>query len=198
MSNSQDTKKYLTTNPLKQKLINRFLENIYFEVERMQPKTILDIGCGEGFVDMFLLQKNSQYQIRGIDISKKVIRRAKKRVPNLSAQQGDACNLPFKKNTFDLTICTEVLEHLDKPQKAIAEARRVSKKYCLFSVPNEPIFSLLTLFSGRYVKCLGRHPDHVNFWTKESFRELMQKHFNKPVMLKTSPIWIFVIGEKNK
>ncbi len=196
MSGSQDTKKYLTANPLKQKLINKFLEDIYFEVKRMKPETILDIGCGEGFVDMFLLQKNPQYQIRGIDISKKAIRRAKKQVPNLSVQQGDACNLPFKKNTFDLTICMEVLEHLDKPQKAITEAWRVSKKYCLFSVPNEPIFSLLTLFSGKYIKHLGRHPDHVNFWTEKSFKELMQKYFNESVMVKTSPVWIFAIGKK--
>lgn len=196
MNDSQDAKKYLTLNPLKQILVNKFLNDIYFEVEQVQPKTILDIGCGEGFVDMFLFQKNPQYQIKGIDISKKTVGRVKKQAPKLMAQQGDAYNLPFRENTFDLTICMEVLEHLNEPQKAITEARRVSKKYCLFSVPREPIFSLLTFFSGKYLKRLGRHPDHVNFWTKKSFKELMQKHFSKLIVFKVSSTWILAMAEK--
>ncbi len=196
MNKNKDSEKYLTLNPLKRNLVNRFLEDIYFYVKQLQPKTILDIGCGEGFVDMFLLQRNPQYQIKGIDISKKAIKRAKKRVPSLSIQQGDAYSLPFKQNTFDLTICTEVLEHLSEPQKVIVEARRVSKKHCLFSVPNEPMFSLLTFFSGAYIRHLGRHPDHVNFWTKRTFENLGQKYFTKPVIVKTSSVWTLVLSEK--
>lgn len=196
MNTSRDIQKYLSSNLIKRKLIGRFLKDLSFWVEVLKPKTILDIGCGEGFVDAFLFQKNPQYQIRGIDISKKAIRKARVRVPKLLVQQGDACNLPFKKNTFDLTLCTEVLEHLDNPQKAILEARRVSKRYCLFSIPNEPIFSLLTFFSGTYIKHLGKHPDHLNFWTKNSFRKLLQKYFAKPVVVKTSSVWTLAAGEK--
>lgn len=196
MNDSKDLQKYLSPNPFKRIFVNKFLEEIYFYLRKLQPKTILDIGCGEGFVDEFLLSKNSQYQIAGIDISKKAVRAAKKRVPKLSISVADAYNLPFKENTFDLTICTEVLEHMDNPQMVIAEAKRVSKKYCLFSVPNEPLFSLLSLLSGNYVRNLGKHPDHINFWVKKSFTDLIQRYFTKPVIVKISSVWIFVIGEK--
>lgn len=196
MNNSRDSQKYLTSNPLKRKLINKFLKDMYFYIKQLQSKTILDIGCGEGFVDMFLLQKNPRYQIKGVDISQQKIKIAKKRMPRLSVQEADAYNLPFKANTFDLTICTEVLEHLDNPQKAISEALRVSRQHCLFSVPNEPLFSLLSLLSGAHLSRLGKHPDHVSFWDKKSFRNLVQEYFTEPVMVKTSSVWILVIGEK--
>lgn len=195
MNKSQDSVKYLTLNPLKKILINRFLGNIDFYIKKFHPKTILDVGCGEGFVDQFLIKKNPQYRISGIDISPESIRLAKKRVPELLARQGNVYNLSFKDNSFDLVICMEVLEHLDKPQKAIKEIRRVSKKYCLFSVPNEPIFSFLSLLSGSYIKRLGRHPDHINYWSKKSFQNLIQRYFNKIIMY-TYIAWIIAIGEK--
>lgn len=39
----------------------------------------------------------------------------------------DAQNLPFKNNSFNLIICTEVLEHLENPAKAAAEMKRILK-----------------------------------------------------------------------
>lgn len=196
MDRSQDEEKYLTSNPFKRKLVNQFLKDIYFSVNQLRPKTILDIGCGEGFVDMYLLKNNPRFQIKAIEVSKEKIKKARKRAPGLSVQQGDAYDLPFGENSFDLTICLEVLEHLDKPEKVITEARRVSKKDCLFSVPNEPMFSLLTFISGKYISRLGRHPDHFSFYTKKTFKELIQKYFAKPVIMKPSSAWIIVIGEK--
>lgn len=195
MNNTEDSKKYLTLNPIKKKLTNQFLEDIHFYIKQLNPRTILDIGCGEGFVDQFLIQRSPHCQIRGIDISLESIQLAQKRTPKLDIQQGNAYNLPFKDNTFDLTIATEVLEHLNNPEKAIMEARRVSKKYCLFSVPSEPLFSLLSLLSGSHISRLGRHPNHINFWSKKSFQNLIQNYFAK-LMVHTSTIWTIAIGEK--
>lgn len=49
----------------------------------------------------------------------------------------DVQQLPFKNDTFDVTICTEVLEHLPEAvlEKSINELQRVSRKYVLVSVP---------------------------------------------------------------
>ena len=41
---------------------------------------------------------------------------------------GDAQNLPFKDESFEVILCTEVLEHLKKPQLAVDEMKRVLKK----------------------------------------------------------------------
>jgi len=41
---------------------------------------------------------------------------------------GDAHDLPFSDNEFEVILCTEVLEHLHSPQIAINEMRRILKK----------------------------------------------------------------------
>lgn len=40
---------------------------------------------------------------------------------------GDAHNLPFKDESFEMVACSEMLEHADSPQKVIDEIRRVLK-----------------------------------------------------------------------
>ena len=40
---------------------------------------------------------------------------------------GDAHSLPFKNDSFDVVLATEVLEHLKEPQRALNEMKRVLK-----------------------------------------------------------------------
>jgi len=70
-----------------------------------------------------------------LDISKTCIRNLKK--SGAKAIVGDATNLPFKNNFFDLVVAIEVLEHIEDDRKAIAEIARVLKPsgFFLFSVP---------------------------------------------------------------
>jgi len=49
----------------------------------------------------------------------------KKRYKELKLIRADAHNLPFKNNSFDLVICTEVLEHVVNPEKVLGEIKRV-------------------------------------------------------------------------
>lgn len=50
---------------------------------------------------------------------------------------GTAYNIPVDSESFDTILCTYVLEHLEEPQKALAEAFRVLKKggYAIYTVP---------------------------------------------------------------
>lgn len=44
--------------------------------------------------------------------------------------------LPFRDNSFDIVVCTDVLEHLDNPHEVFREVIRVAKKYIIISLPN--------------------------------------------------------------
>ncbi len=95
-----------------------------------QPR-ILEIGCGAGILCLELARRAEW--VVGIDISHVVLdfaNRVKDEVQykNISFQHGDAENLAFGDKCFDLVICSEVLEHLLSPQKALREMRRVLKK----------------------------------------------------------------------
>lgn len=100
---------------------------------------VLDLGCGEGFL-MFSLPKLKK--IVGIDISEVALSRAKELLkdrPNIQIIQGNAQNLNVADESFDKIMCSETLEHLPSPRKAMKEMYRVLKKngLAVISVPDE-------------------------------------------------------------
>ena len=89
----------------------------------------------------------------------------------------DATNLELKENSFDLTLCCEALLEIKDYRKGLEEIKRVSKKYSIISVPNEPLFSIANFMRGKYITRLGKHPDAVNFWSPKSFIKLLKDYF---------------------
>lgn len=92
---------------------------------------ILEIGCGAGLL-CFDLARSAETVV-GIDIAHFVLDFANKvkehlQCDNVWFQQGDAEHLAFEDDTFDVVVCSEVLEHLLEPQRALAEMRRVVKR----------------------------------------------------------------------
>lgn len=94
--------------------------------------SLLEIGCGDGRIINNL--KNKYENIYGMDISNEALKNVK--TPKI---KGRIENIPFPDNSFDIVLCSEVLEHLPNTiyEKALKELQRVAKKYILISVPNE-------------------------------------------------------------
>ena len=105
-----------------------------------KPK-ILDIGCGKGFLLYDFLKVIPDAEIYGIDISKYAIENCKPEIKKC-LQEGNAINLPWEDNTFDLVISITTLHNLlaYDLDKALREMERVGKghKYlCVESYRNE-------------------------------------------------------------
>ncbi len=92
-------------------------------------KTILDVGCGAGIITNRLVR---DYEVTGLDASREALRHVEG-----TAVHGDAENLPFPAASFDLVLCSSLLEHLpdDSYRKVCSELVRVSGKYVIISVP---------------------------------------------------------------
>jgi len=73
---------------------------------------------------------------------------------------GDIFNLDFSDDYWDATICIEVLEHVNNPQKAVDELRRVTKKggIVLLSTP------FLTTYYGKQGGKSGKHSEYPDFF----------------------------------
>ena len=158
--------KHTSKNLLKKWLINYFYKVLFSLIADLKIITVLDAGCNEGFTLDQLKKKFPALNCVGIDVSDKAINIGRKMFPKIKLKTGSIYHLPYKK-TFDLMICTEVLEHLEQPEKALQEIKRATKQYCLFSVPNEPWFRITKL---------GNDPEHINHWTKNKFISLLEKN----------------------
>lgn len=68
------------------------------------------------------------------DISKGMVEIVKSRInkENISSLQADACNLPFKDNSFDLVLASHMLYHVEEIDIALKEITRVLKKDGVF------------------------------------------------------------------
>jgi len=84
--------------------------------------------------------------------------------------------LDFDDRSFDLVLCLEVLEHLERPGVALEELRRVCRRDLVLSVPHEPFFRLGSLARGKYWRMLGRHPEHLRARNRRTFRAFLVRH----------------------
>ena len=100
-------------------------------IELIPPSvsTILDAGCGNGTVTNRL---TPHWDVVGCDISEAAVKRVL--APALVA---DLCAIPFGDRSFDLTLSSDVIEHLPDSiyAQALAEIARVSSRYILVAVP---------------------------------------------------------------
>ncbi len=96
----------------------------------------LDLGCGDGGTSGIYLTEHARSYV-GVDVSGAAIELAKARGFN-AIRVDDASLLPFGDGSFDVVVCSEVLEHLLEPQLATAEAFRVLRQGGRFivTVPN--------------------------------------------------------------
>lgn len=188
--------KHISTNPIQRKLIDNFYKKVIDILKPLKIDSILDVGCGEGFTLDKFRKEGIGKKLSGIDNLDEALKLAAKTYPDLDIKRGDIYDIKAKDNTYDLVMATEVFEHLDDPDKAIKELIRVSKKYVMLSVPNEPFFIGANLLRGKYLKTFGNHPEHINHWTFIGFENFLKKHGLKIVKRKLPFAWTLILAEK--
>lgn len=188
--------KHTSKNPLQKFLVNKFYEELIDLVKPIQPKIILDAGCGEGFSINRLHENKIGEKLEGIDDSKIALANGKKLFPYLKIKIGNIQHLPYKDNSFDLVLCTEVLEHLQNPSLVLKEILRVSSKYIIISVPNDPYFTIQRFLRGKNIMRLGVHPEHIQHWTSEGFELFLKKEGVKVLEKRVPLFWTIILGQK--
>jgi len=108
------------------------------DLKKMQLKSnskFLDLGCGEGR-HCFGAYMSEEIDVFGFDMSLSDVGKAKENFDQFNENTStkscnfgvaDAKKLPFKDNTFDFIICSEVLEHIIDYQSALSEINRILK-----------------------------------------------------------------------
>jgi ubiquinone/menaquinone biosynthesis C-methylase UbiE len=95
-----------------------------------EKSSVLDVGCGKGFMLVDLLKAIPTLDLSGIDISNYAIENSHESIKN-RLKVANCLNLPFEDNSFDLVISINTIHNLDELGciKSLQEIERVKKKH---------------------------------------------------------------------
>lgn len=152
-----------------------FLDSFDEFLQQTNPESVLEIGCGEGHM-LETIRRRKTAPLYAIDVDLPVLEEASTRSPETQLAFADGHYLPYADKSFSLTVACEVLEHVANPDQVLTEIRRVTRDYCIVSVPREPIWRVLNVARGKYIQALGNTPGHINHWSTGSFVGLLKKY----------------------
>jgi len=150
-------------------------------IELINPKTIIDIGCGPGNSTQILVNKWPNSKIIGLDSSKTMIERAKNDYPNQIWIHEDAQNITDD-NKYSLVFSNAALQWIDNHEKLIHNLWKIVENNGAFAcqIPNfenMPINIAINNVLNRY-----KWKDYIdNFWNKGGhelnyYYELLSKY----------------------
>lgn len=149
-------------------------------------KKYLDAGCGTGLLLRYLPPGSI-----GLDINPRAIIKAKRNAPKAALVVGDIEQIPFPDNMFSTVICTEVLDRLPNPKKAIREIWRVLKPggILIGTAPRQNPMWRMRFLSSDYT----REPYRVEYNRKqvEDWLKPFEKVLLSPAL--SYMTWVFVV-----
>ncbi|MBI5806622.1 methyltransferase domain-containing protein [candidate division TA06 bacterium] len=165
------------------------LKTLLFLGAKLDPGKVLEIGCADGHVTESLknaLTGNRASGYFGLDISYISLQRAKAKGFG-NVVKSEAEDLPFAKNSFDLVIASQVLEHVPNMERAVSQAYSVLRPGGCFIV-TVPLADWFKLYKGLVrrtpVKFLDQET-HIREWSLVPFQGFVSKN-SLLVLLKKS------------
>lgn len=115
---------------------SKHINQIISLIRKEKPKSILDVGCGTGHLINLIEKENYNKFISALDYDIPDFIKNNKQYQSF---EGDILkNLKvFDNNSFELVICTHVLEHIKNPKLVFRDLRRISSKHLLIVCPLE-------------------------------------------------------------
>jgi SAM-dependent methyltransferase len=166
--------KYGSSNPVVRRLMAGFHSTLDELWAAAAPRSILDVGCGEGVLTAEWAHALPGTRVLGVDVEDVV---SVPERPNLRfATIAPAPPLPYADGAWDLVAAVESLEHMEDPEGAVAEMARCAGRHLMVSVPREPLWRALNLARGAYVRAGGNTPGHRQHFTLATLRALLRSH----------------------
>lgn len=127
--------------------------------EKKSKGSLLDVGCGDGFISNLLSE--SGFQVIGIDTEKTAIRMAREKCLSATFEVNNIFNM---NGQFDYLIASEIIEHVATPECFFRKIRNMFKVEALITTPKI-----------NYYKKIDPH--HVQEYNIYEFESLLEKYF---------------------
>lgn len=149
------------------KFSSRIYEEVINKILEEQPKSLLDLGCGNGNILSTLCDRKIECKLSGVDLSSEMIKEANKRLnQEVTLKVGDAEHIPWEDQTFDCVLCSMSFHHYIRPEQVLCEIKRVLKPNGLF-ILGDPTLE---------VELLRRVNNFILRWSKEGDYHLYNKN----------------------
>jgi len=160
---------------------------------RSSDRTIVDIGCGEGVTLEKIHRRFPERSVMGMDTLPENIDICKRHGCN--ALQGDVYHLPFSPTSVNVVLFMEVIEHLEHPETAIQEIRRVLEPNgrLVMVFPNDRIFKIARILTLRFREA-AYDPGHIRQWTPDDMHHLLNRHGFTTVFCRNIPFFLWPIS----
>lgn len=100
--------------------------------------SVLEVGCGTGAI---LSELPNHISLHGLDIDPAALAQCRINAPTASLVQGDALQLPYSNETFDIVYCHFLLLWVHDPLQALFEMKRPAKSGAPVIAFAEPDYS---------------------------------------------------------
>jgi len=156
--------------------LNELINRVARDASRVK---LLDIGIGDGVYERMLPKDVlEKCEIYAIDISKTQLSRVKDIIKEGKIVDLNSEKLPYKNNTFDIVIVSELLEHVFYPDRVLKESIRVLKNggYFLLTYPNSGAIQLRLSLLFTSASPLLNYPgnkEHIRFFRKKDILEMI-------------------------
>ncbi len=128
----------------------------------MRGRRVLDIGCGHGIGLKTLL--DAGLQITGLDPSPYMLDIARSKLSHrVDLHRGVAEDLPFDDNAFHYACIVKTLEFVEKPEKALEEAFRVTRERVFIGLVNRRALNTDPAISGNPMAALCDRARFIGF-----------------------------------
>ena len=189
---------YYSNNPITKLLIRNFFAELKKVIGLLGPDDkILEVGCGTGESSRWILSFLSGQHFEVSEVENQYVEKLREVQFPVTVTQESVCELKRDQDDFDCIFLLEVLEHLEDYELALKELFRVSRKYVVISIPDEPLWRILNCLRGRYLKDWGNTPGHINHWSTLKIRRLISKYGVVRAVYNPMP-WIIVLAEVQK
>jgi methionine biosynthesis protein MetW len=145
--------------------------------------SVLDVGCGEGFLMEFLV-RTKNCRVYGVDISSKAIEIVRAKSFEGCVRDVDEEGLGLSEDErYDYILFVETLEHLKYPHKVLMEACKHARRGVIVTLPNTGyIYWRLQMLRGYFPR---QSFTHLHFFSINDFYIFLRQLGLKPLALKT-------------
>jgi len=132
-----------------------------------EDASLLDVGCGDGSIDVRIMEAGRNTKISGID----VLVRPNVKIP---AKEFDGLTIPHPDDSFDGVMFVDVLHHSDDAVALLEEARRVARRFVI--IKDHRLDGFLAGPTLRFMDDVGNARFGVrlpyNYWPDRRWREV--------------------------